>query len=224
MASVRTLVLVLVVLNMRIIDISQPLDTTTAVWPGDQPFGLDWTMRQDRGDSVNVASLTLSVHTGTHLDAPFHVEREGARIGEMQLDRFVGRVVVVDARDLGALDERVLQQFDPRAAQRVLFKTRGAIDPTEFPTSFAAPTEGLARQLVEAGIKLVGTDAPSMDDFHSKTLNSHRIFTAAGVALLENLVLTNVDPGAYSLIALPLKLTQADGSPTRAILLEGVTL
>jgi arylformamidase len=205
---------------LRIYDVTQPVSATTAVWPGDQPFALDWTMRQDRGDSVNVAALTLSVHTGTHVDAGFHVQSTGARAAELALEQFIGRAVVVDARDLAPLDERVLQRFDAGTAERVLFRTRGAVDEREFPREYRWPSEGLARRLVDAGVKLVGTDAPSMDAFDSKTLDTHRVFANAGVAILENLVLTSVPPGEYTLIALPLKLTEADGSPVRAVLLD----
>ena len=204
---------------MLVIDISQPLGPATAVWPGDQPFVLGWTMRQDRGDSVNVAALTLSVHTGTHIDAPFHV-RAGPRAGDLPLEAFIGPAVVVDARGLDVLDERVLERFDVSTAQRVLFRTRDSIDATRFPTEFVHPTAGLARKLVAAGILLMGTDAPSMDAFDSRDLETHKILIAGGVALLENLVLTEVTPGRYTVIALPLKLVEADGSPVRAVLIS----
>jgi arylformamidase len=207
---------------LRIIDISQPLSPATAVWPGDQPFTLDWTLRQDRGDSVNVSALTLSVHTGTHVDAGYHVLSAGARAAELPLEQFFGPAVVVDAVDLPVLDERVLERFDATRVSRVLFRTRKRIDPGEFPLDFVAPTVELARRLVAAGIRLIGTDAPSMDAHDSKTLDAHRVFLEAGVAILENLVLSDVDPGDYTLVALPLKLIDADGSPVRAVLLEGV--
>ena len=176
-------------------------------------------MRQDRGDSVNVAALTLSVHTGTHIDAPFHVS-DGLRAADLPLDRFIGLAIVVDARGLDPLDERVLERFDVSAAKRVLFRTRDQIDEKEFPTTFVHPSLALARRLVEAGVVLVGTDAPSMDAFDSKDLDTHKALIEGGISLLENLVLSDVSPGTYTLVALPLKLTDADGSPVRAVLLE----
>ncbi len=191
------------------------------MWPGDQPFRLEWTLRQDRGDSVNVAALTLSAHTGTHVDAGYHVLPFGLRAAELELTRFVGPAVVVDAVGLDRLDERVLDRFDLASAQRVLFRTRQRIDPTEFPLEFLAPTASLAQRLVNAGVQLIGTDAPSMDAHDSKTLDAHRVLLEGGVAILENLVLTGVMPGRYTLIALPLRLTDADGSPVRAVLVEG---
>ena len=178
-------------------------------------------MRQDRGDSVNVAAVTLSVHTGTHVDAGFHVLSDGKRAADLDLNRFAGPAVVVDATDLDRLDERVLDRFDVSATKRVLFRTRPQVDPTVFDLEFLSPSVGLARQLVAGGIKLIGTDAPSMDAHDSKTLDSHRVLLEGGVAILENLVLSDVEPGPYTLIALPLKLVDADGSPVRAVLVEG---
>ena len=205
---------------MKIIDISQPLGTETAVWPGDQPFRLNWTLQQSAGDSVNVAAVTMSVHTGTHTDGGFHVSGGGTRAAELPLDAYIGTATVIDARGR-QLDEHVISDVDLTRVRRILFRTRDTIDPTQFPPKFMSPTDELARRLVAAGVRLVGSDAPSMDHVDSKTLDSHHILTNAGIAILENLVLSDVEPGVYMLIALPLKLVEADSSPVRAILVEG---
>lgn len=206
---------------MKIIDISQPLGVSTAVWPGDQPFELRWSMEQARGDSVNVAVLNMSVHTGTHTDGGYHVSASGLRAAQLPLDAFLGQALVIDARGREVLDERVLDDVALNGAVRVLFRTRDAIDATVFPRDFLSPTTGLARRLVQAGVRLVGSDAPSMDHVDSKTLDAHHVLVDAGVAILENLVLSEVPAGVYTLIALPLKLTEADASPVRAVLLQG---
>jgi len=206
----------------RIIDISQPVSTTTAVWPGDQPCEIDWTMRRTRGDSVNVAALTLSAHTGTHVDGPFHFEDDGGRPADLALDAFVGRAIVIDASGAAEIGEDRVEGVDIGKEGRILFRTRDRIDSGRFPSSFAAITPGLARRLGEAGARLVGTDSPSVDPVDSKTLDTHRILARNGVAILENLVLADVEPGRYTLVALPLRLVDADSSPVRAVLIEGM--
>lgn len=206
---------------MKIIDISQPVSTGTAVWPGDQPFELIWTMQQDRGDSVNVAAITLSVHTGTHTDGGYHVSSDGTRAADLPLAQYIGRALVVDARGRVELDEGVLRDVDLSINRRILFRTREHVDPAEFPQRFLSPTAALARKLVAAGAQLIGSDAPSMDTVDSKTLDSHHILAGGGVAILENLVLSDVEAGVYTLIALPLKLVDADSSPVRAVLVQG---
>jgi arylformamidase len=206
---------------VKIFDISQPLGVQTAVWPGDQPFQLNWTLQQSAGDSVNVAAVTMSVHTGTHTDGGFHVAADGTRAANLPLDAYIGPALVVDARGHGELNEAVLGDVDLAGIRRILFRTRESIDPATFPRNFMSPSAGLARRLVAAGVRLIGSDAPSMDHVDSKTLDSHHILIEAGVAILENLVLSDVPAGVYTLIALPLKLVEADSSPVRAVLVEG---
>jgi arylformamidase len=205
---------------VNVIDITQPLARGIAVWPGDQPFEVSWTLAQSRGDSVNVAALTMSAHTGTHTDGGFHVAPNGTRAAELPLDAYIGAAIVIDARSV-PLDERILDDVDLSHITRVLFRTRNGIDPSVFPADFKSPTQALARRLVNAGVRLVGSDAPSMDHVDSKTLDSHQILVESGVAILENLVLSDVAPGVYTLIALPLKFVEADSSPVRAVLIAG---
>lgn len=177
-------------------------------------------MRRAAGSSVNVAALTLSAHTGTHVDAPYHVDDAGARPADLDLSAFVGPAIVVDAVGRDRLDEDLVAGLELGPDSRVLFRTREQVDAGTFPEPFAALTPALATQLGERGVRLVGTDAPSVDPFDSKTLDAHRALGGAGVAILENLVLSGVRPGRYTLIALPLRLTEADSSPVRAVLIE----
>lgn len=207
---------------VKVIDISQPLGQGTAPWPGDAPFRQAWTLLRERGDSVNVAEVSLSVHLGTHADGPGHVADGAPAIGALDLDAYLGRALVVDARGAGSpLGPELLDGADMVRNARVLLRTRDAVDPGAFPDEFAALSPALARRLVTAGAVLVGTDAPSVDPADSKTLEAHRILGEGGVAILENLVLTHVTPGTYTLLALPLRLVDADSSPVRAVLLEG---
>jgi len=206
---------------VQIIDISQPVGDTIAVWPGDRPFQLDWSMSLAAGDSVNVAAIALSVHTGTHLDGFRHVSDTGATAAELPLDACIGPVRVVDALGQSRLGPGLLDGIDPHRTPRVLFRTRAAIAAEEFPAEFAWLDPDLARRLVWDGFRLVGTDAPSIDPLESTDLTAHHLLAAGGVVNLENAVLTGVVPGDYILVALPLKLTGADSSPVRAVLLAG---
>lgn len=206
---------------MRIFDISQPVRPGIAVWPGDQEFQQHWSMHLERGDSVNVAALTLSVHTGTHADGFHHVRADGARIADMPLGAYIGRCTVIDARGTEAIGPEHVKHLDLARTERVLFRTRDVVDESEFPKDVAYISVDLARLLAASGIRLVGTDAPSIDPLDSKTLDAHHILAAGGVANLENLVLTDVPPGDYILVAPPLRLAEADSSPVRAVLLDG---
>jgi arylformamidase len=201
-------------------DISQPVGTRTAVWPGDRPFEMGWSMSRERGDAVNVGVITMSVHTGTHTDGGYHFADAGRRAADLDLDAFIGPALVVHADPQGDLGADAIRGLDLGASPRILFRTRSNVDETEFPQTFAAISPSLARTLAEAGVRLVGTDAPSVDPRDSKTLETHHILHAAGIAILENLVLSAVAAGRYTLVALPLKLVEADSSPVRAVLLD----
>lgn len=195
------------------------------VWPGDRPFGLEWTMRIAAGDSVNVAALSMSAHTGTHVDGPLHVRSGAAPIGDQPLDSLIGLARVVDSRGRDSLDSDLLRVLDVGGGEtgrveRLLFRTLDVNSGAGFPRRFAAIAPELARGLVAAGVRLVGTDAPSVDPFESKTLEAHGILVDGGVTIVEGLVLDGVAAGDYTLVVLPLRLVEADSSPARAVLLE----
>lgn len=206
---------------MRILDISQPLGTRTAVWPGDRPVELSWSLRRDRGDAVNVAAVTTSVHAGTHIDGFLHIVDGGETAAEMGLDAYIGRCRVVEAFTDDEVGVDAVTSIDLRSVQRILFRTRRTVDATRFPERFAHLAPSLAQRLAEAGVRLVGTDAPSVDPVDSKTLDAHHALIRGRVAILESVLLTDVMPGEYTLVALPLRLVEADSSPVRAVLIEG---
>jgi arylformamidase len=149
------------------------------------------------------------------------VTDEGLKAAGLPLDAYLGKAVVVDAAGSAELTPNTVADVKLRKAHRILFRTRASVDAGEFPSAFAAITPELAELLVKKGIRLVGTDAPSVDPADSKTLDAHRILVDGGVAILENLMLSEVEAGKYTLIALPLKLEDADSSPVRAVLIEG---
>ena len=203
-------------------DITRPLFAGFPVWPGDAPCRLRSTARiGEDGSAVNASELCLSVHTGTHADGAFHVLPDGPRIGEAPLEAFLGPARVVDAAGRARLDAAwAAEVLAAGAPERLLVRTGAWTDPATLPTSFPSLDEAAARMLVDAGVRLLGTDAPSPDAFDSVDLPVHRVLLGARVGILENLLLDGVPPGDYEIIALPLRLMEADGSPIRAVLRE----
>lgn len=201
-------------------DISQELDERGAVFPGDTPFSARPVMRMADGGSCDVSTVTMSVHAGTHADAPSHFQPGAAAIADVPLQPYLGPARVVELGVAGAIEPRHLDEVAVDAPPRLLFKTGTAPDRTRFAHGSAHLSRAAADALGARGVLLVGIDTPSVDHTDSNELGAHRALLAAGVAILENLVLAHVPAGDYELIALPLKLVGLDAAPVRAVLRE----
>lgn len=207
---------------MALIDISRSVSRTTAVWPGDQGVEWNWTARLEQEEaSVNVGSVRMSTHTGTHVDAPFHVDEKGGTTDELPLQAFVGPAQVVDVGDAASIRPEHVNHLEEIQGARVLFKTAAStLASNEWPDSVAPLQPGTVQSLSDAGTVLVGTDAPSVDPLDSTVLPAHHALMEAGIVNLEGLDLADVPAGPYELMALPLKINGADAAPVRAVLRE----
>ncbi|WP_027409706.1 arylformamidase [Anoxybacteroides tepidamans] len=200
------------------IDISQPLSNAIAHWPGDTPFTYEVSFTKAQTGSVNIGKITTSVHIGTHVDAPFHFDNEGVKIIDLPLDVFIGPARMIDVSSFETINSEVLQTFDLSGVCRLLLKTSLPNRPERFPEAIPTLAPDLGPFLKEKGIVLLGVDMPSVDPLDSKELATHHSLAKSGVHILENLMLDHVECGDYELIALPLPLKDADGSPVRAVI------
>ncbi len=211
---------------MEIIDITAPVSPRSVMWPGDDPPYHEFTSHTDRGDPSTVSRWSLSAHTGTHVDARMHFIPGGWTIESLELARTVGPCRVVDLTHV----ERRIERADLEAAGvagqvRVLLKTRNSIlellSRSEFEEGYVGISREAAEYLVEIGAETVGVDYLSVEPFEDKEFNTHHALLGADLVILEGLLLTDVEPGEYLLVCLPLKLAGSDGSPARAILMRG---
>lgn len=203
---------------MKLIDISRPIRTGMPHWPGDSEARFDVVVRIRDGAPVNVGALRMSVHNGTHADAPWHYNDAGATIDLVPVDTYVGPARVIDARGRTALDRSLFAGIDLAPTPRILFRTDAWTDPGVFPTDWPVMEPGMPQWLAAQGVKLVGLDIPSVDTLESKDLPIHHACDHAGICIIENLDLRAAGPGTYELIALPLRIAGGDGSPIRAVL------
>ena len=204
---------------MALIDISPPLRVGMGVFPGDALFRASQTFAIGPGCPVNVAEIAMSTHCGSHADAPLHYDPNGASIDMLDLADFIGPARVIDARGKGPLC-----QFEDIAAAldgvppRVLLRLMERLDNMLWPGGFRALAHDTVEKLAARGVRLIGVDVPSVDPETSKELPSHMMCRAHDLRIVENLVLSDVVPGDYELIALPLKLVGLDAAPLRAVL------
>ena len=156
---------------------------------------------------------------GAHADAPLHYDPNGAAVGALDLEPFLGPCRVIHAIGCGALVEwRHLAHASQNLPPRVLVRTYARMPLERFDEQLSAFAPDTVQRLAELGVRLIGIDSASIDPAASKTLESHQQIRRLGLRVLENLWLDEVPEGDYELIALPLKLIAADASPVRAIL------
>jgi arylformamidase len=174
------------------------------------------------GDNANVSQISMSCHTGTHVDAPDHFLNNGKTVESLSLDLLIGRAYVLHLPDVNLITASVLMNADiPPRTRRLLFKTRNsdfwANGNKEFQTDFVGISVDAAELLVDRNVKVVGIDYLSIAPF-KQGKPVHTILLDAGMVVIEGLDLSRVSQGRYTLHCLPLKLGGADGAPTRAIL------
>lgn len=200
------------------IDISRTLYEGMRVFPGDPSFTREQQLFTAKGDLCNLSSISLSLHCGTHIDAPLHFFTDGAAVDRLDLGLFFGkaRVITIDSRlPLAARD---LADLPITSGERVLIN---------IPANEGVNTDpelGLladaAELLIDRGVVLVGINCGSIEQNPGQPNGVHHRLLAAGIPILENLVLSKVRPGEYYLACFPLKIAAGDGSPVRAVLLR----
>ena len=216
---------------MELHDISVPLSERLAPWPDDTSFQFALNLKISEGATVNVGAVTMSMHSGTHVDAPFHFEENGATIENLSLEIYFGPAVVIDlsknySRPTEEFDSSRMITVDDLAAAasgqisipRLLIKTNFITDRTVFPEEIPIIAQDVPSWLRERGTKLIGLDLPSVDRVKSKELRNHHALLRCGIMILESLDLSQVEDGVYNLAAFPLKIAGGDASPVRAVL------
>lgn len=192
---------------MHLIDITRDV-TTAEVYPGDPPTVLRQVRTIGDESDYNLSELCACVHAGTHMDAPLHFIEDGPSVTQLPPDAFVGPCTVLEVKDSPITGECVNRRF-PQNAERLLIKGNGEV-------TFM---DSAAYEAAELPLRLIGTDAASIG-MKTCELQTHKAFLSKGIVILEGLDLSEVEPGNYFLIALPMKIGGAEGAPVRAFLAD----
>lgn len=203
------------------IDITVPIRDGMVRWPDNPPVRVTRLWDLARGDDCTLTALSLGVHSGTHMDAPVHFLRGGKGIDAMPLAATVGPARVIEIHDRQSIRPEELRPHRIRQGERLLFKTRNSPRcwrTDRFLKDFVYLSEAAARWLVARGVRTIGTDYLSVAGFESDTSAIHATLLRAGIWIIEGLNLTNVRPGRYDLLCLPLKIAHSDGAPARALI------
>jgi arylformamidase len=207
-----------------IYDVSVPIRNGMPVWPSDPPVKLTSNahLSKDKGHTIRVTAIEMGSHTGTHVDAPAHFVEGGKTLSEVALDVFVGPATVFEFPAVRSIARDHLKNLDWTGVERVLFKTDNSSHWADgrFFEDFVYLDPEAGEFLVSLGIRLVGIDYLSIDPFRSEQHETHFALLPHDVILLEGLNLSGILPGRYHIVALPLNLQNADGAPTRVILID----
>lgn len=198
-----------------------PLRTGMVRWPDNPSVQVRRVLDQRRGDHCTVTALSLGVHSGTHMDAPQHFLRTGHGIDAMPISAGVGRARVIAIKNPALVTVEELRRHRVRRGERILFKTRNSPrcwKTDRFLKDFVSLDEGAARWLVAHGVRTVGIDYLSIAGYDSDTVSIHTILLEAGIWIIEGMNLSEVRPGAYDMLCLPLKIAGGDGAPARVLL------
>ena len=205
---------------MTIHDISVPIRSDMPIYAGDPDVELERASSIAEGGHANVSKLSMGVHTGTHVDAPVHFLEGAPGMESVSLDALCGPAVVVDGTRLDGdtIGQSDLESQDlPEGAERIILKTRNSElwNQDAFTRDFLRLDGSGARYLISRGVRTIGIDYLSVGDHEA-----HRELLGAGVVPVEGLDLRKIEPGAYTLICLPLDLVGSDGAPARTILID----
>jgi arylformamidase len=203
------------------IDVSVSLHSGMVHWPDNPPVSIERALNIEYGDTANVSKISMGVHTGTHMDGPLHFVREGKGLDEMPLDATIGRARVIEISDSESIKPNELHSYRLQYGERILFRTQNSArswSSEDFIEDFVYVSQEAARYLADRGIRTVGVDYLSVGGFRNDGVETHQALLEAGIWVIEGLDLSEVEPGAYELVCLPIKIERSDGAPARAIL------
>ena len=207
---------------MPIYDITVPIRSGMPVYEGDPAIEIQAWSALAKGDSANVSFLHFGAHTGTHVDAPAHFIEGTRKIDALSLEALIGPARVIRVPDdVVEIGPDFLAGCDLDRVERVLFHTGNSSFWSEgFRKDFTHLLPEAAEILVDRGVKLVGTDYLSIEKFHSGHHRTHLALLSNNVVIVEGLNLSDIAPGDYELICLPLRIAEGagDGAPARAVL------
>jgi arylformamidase len=205
---------------MKLIDVTVPLDANLPTYPGNTPFTLDAVKRIALGGSSNVSTLHMSAHTGTHVDAPRHFFDDGPGADALPLEMMLGRTRVIEISSRSGIGAEELAALDLSDDVRILFKTSNSRlwGSPQFQERYVGVTASGAEYLIAHGIKVVGVDYLSVEEFKKPGAPAHHVLLGGGAIVIEGLNLRDVEPGIYDMLCLPLRVVGADGAPARVLL------
>jgi len=207
---------------MKIYDITAAISENLPIFGGGKRPEIKDLLELEKGDACNFSAVTLTTHTGTHIDTPLHFIKGGDGNDTISLDHFYGKAKVFTIKTDKHITADDLKPLDIEEGDIVLINTGQSkyMSAGEFKEDFIAFTKEAAEYLVSKKIKTIGIDYLSIDPYNEPGYPAHMTLLGNNIAAIEGVVLTDVPDGEYILSALPLKFPKGNGSPVRAVLIK----
>lgn len=201
-------------------DVSIELSSNTAVYSGDPNIEVENIFDISKGDKFNLSKLTITTHSGTHIDAPKHFFSDGYGIEEISMEKLIGKVKVFEILNCDKIERKHLEKFIIESGDRIFFKTSNydKVTHKNFYNKFVYLTLEAAEYLVDKNINTVGIDYFSIESFDDDEFKVHKLLLKNNIIIVEGINLKDVPEGEYELYALPIKIKNSDGAPARVIL------
>lgn len=209
---------------MKVIDLTHTIKSDMPVFPGTGQPKLDPASSFEE-DGFRETLLTMYSHTGTHMDAPAHVRKDGITLDKLPADKFVGKALVIDCSDLSEGDKIDISYINKykdiiNEAEFVLFKTNWDKywDTDKYFEKFPVINDEVVDYLINSNKKGIGLDVISIEDIDSHDLPVHHKVLKNNLVIIENLCnLDQIGNDLFTLCALPLKFIDSDGASIRAV-------
>lgn len=204
------------------IDVSLPIRSGMLHWPSDPPVSIGRVQDMEKGEPANLSRINMGVHSGTHVDAPIHFLPRGKGVDALSLDALIGMARVIEVHADAAVNSPNLEPHKIRRGDRILLKTRNSamrlLRRKTFSENFVHLGADGAEYLVTRGVRTIGIDYLSIGGYKKDGRAVHRRLLGAGILIIESLDLSDVPPGRYEMICLPIRILNGDGAPARILL------
>jgi arylformamidase len=190
-------------------------------WPGDPEVKIERMLKMESGDPCNVSTISMSSHTGTHIDSPFHFVKSGVAIQDLPLSAVIGKARVIEIADTESIKPEELRLHRIRKGERILFKTLNSErcwKSDEFVEDFVYISTDSLEYLADRKVRTIGVDYLSVGGYNKNINRVHQVLLKSGIWIIEGLDLSRVKQGNYELICLPVKIEKGDGAPARAVI------
>ncbi|MGB6976917.1 MAG: cyclase family protein [Gammaproteobacteria bacterium] len=202
-------------------DLTAIITSKTVVFPGDPIFRTEPVTSMEDGSPFNLCQIHMGNHTGTHIDFPAHVLKDGKVSNDYPIERLISDGLIIETPDTASvINKTFIDKQDILESDFVFFKTSNSDIPKQGPfrNKYVYIEPEAAQSLIQKKVRAVGIDYISVDAYEAEDLPVHKMFLANDILIVENLELKGIEAGRCKLFVMPLNVADMDGLPARVMM------